>query len=90
MDKETTSKYWLYKLRIRRKQKKKDKLNKSSGSIFSSSENKDFSSALFHEPFVNTKKLKASVQVEELRKNYGKIEILKGISVCMYEKQIFW
>lgn len=53
-------------------------------------ETTDESSAQHHEPFANAANVARTVQVESLKKSYGKSEILKGISFSMYEKQIFW
>ena len=49
----------------------------------------DTSSAVYHEG-LNATLSTRTVKIEGLRKNYGETEILKGISVSMYEKQIFW
>lgn len=49
----------------------------------------DYSSAVHHEAMAFGPQLK-TVQIENLRKNFGDTEVLTGVSVSMYEKQIFW
>lgn len=50
----------------------------------------DSSSATYHETFSNRQQLLKTVEVRDLKKNYNKIPVLKGVSVSMYERQIFW
>ena len=50
----------------------------------------DSSSASFHEKFPHANSLKKTIQIEHLKKRYGKAYILNGVSLSIYEKQIFW
>ena len=49
----------------------------------------DFSSAIYHEVFENTEHLKQTVQIKNLRKNFESLHAVDGLSLALYEKQIF-
>lgn len=95
IDKEFTGRYWTRPCRRRNPRVSginlEQSLNPSANtdneelvqSVF------DVSSAIHHEPMSAGSQMK-TVQIENLKKKYGETEVIRGFSVSMYEKQIFW
>ena len=49
----------------------------------------DFSSAIFHEKINNEQNLKRTIKIRNLEKEFGELKAVNGISLCLYESQIF-
>lgn len=95
MDKEFTSRYWYRIFRSGRARRLSSVADQHdlAASLAKNPENDgseiDTSSALYHEPTNIANQIK-TVQVENLKKSYGDTPVIRGISISMYEKQIFW
>lgn len=69
--------------------KKKKVVNDGREGLLAYTDQGDFSSAKFHQTFENPNKLKRSIFVNNLVKNFGEAQIIKKISFMVYEKQIY-
>ncbi|KRX07798.1 P-loop containing nucleoside triphosphate hydrolase [Pseudocohnilembus persalinus] len=49
----------------------------------------DYSSAQYHELFTNPRKLNRSIEIHNLKKKFGDFYAVNGVSLCLYEQQIF-
>src|SRR5262249_27464945 len=52
-------------------------------------ENQDVSSAEFHETLENAQKLKRSIYLRRVSKKFGEIKAVDGLSMMIYENQVF-
>jgi ABC-type multidrug transport system, ATPase component len=53
------------------------------------SDERDYSSAQYHEPFENSQNLKKSIFIKNLVKRFGDSTVIQGITMMVYEGQIF-